>query len=57
MPTKIKLAISVLVLAVGGGVWVFERGLGNVTASWVAGGLAVFMVLAIWLFPEVSKKD
>ena len=57
MPTKIKLAISVLVLAVGAGVWVFECGLGNVTASWVAGGLAVFMVLAIWLFPEVSKKD
>ncbi|MEC8317068.1 MAG: hypothetical protein VX025_00040 [Pseudomonadota bacterium] len=57
MPTKIKFAISVLVLAVGAGVWVFERGLGNVTASWVAGGLAVFMVLAIWLFPEVSKKD
>lgn len=57
MPTKIKLAISVLVLAVGAGVWVFERGLDNVTASWVAGGLAVFMVLAIWLFPEVSKKD
>ena len=57
MPTKIKLAISVLVLAVGAGVWVFERGLGNVTASWVAGGLAVFMVLAIWLFPEVSKTD
>ena len=57
MQTKIKSAISVLVLAVGAGVWVFERGLGNVTASWVAGGLAVFMVLAIWLFPEVSKKD
>ena len=57
MPTKIKLAISVLVLAVGTGVWVFERGLGNVTASWVAGGLAVLMVRAIWLFPEVSKKD
>ena len=57
MPTKIKLAISVLVLAVGAGAWVFECGLGNVTASWVAGGLAVFMVLAIWLFPEVSKKD
>ena len=57
MPTKIKLAISVLVLAVGAGVWVFERGHGNVTASWGAAGLAVFMVLAIWLFPEVSKKD
>lgn len=57
MPTKIKLAITVLVLAVGAGVWMFERHVGNVEASWVAGGLAVFMVLAIWLFPEVSKKD
>ena len=57
MPTKIKLAISVLVLAVGAGGWVFERGLSNVPMSWVAGGHAVFMVLAIWLFPEVSKQD
>ena len=56
MPAKFKLLISVLVLAVGAGVHFFEQELGNVEASWVAVGLAAFMVLAVWLFPEASRE-
>lgn len=55
MPTKIKLLISVLVLAVGAGVHRFEQGLGNMDAAWISAGLAVFMVLAVWAFPETSN--
>ncbi len=56
MPTKIKLLISVLVLIAGAGVHLFEQSLGNTEASWVAVGLACFMVLAVWLFPETSGE-
>lgn len=56
MPPKIKLLLSLLVLAVGAGVFAFERSIGNTTPALVAAGLAVFMVIAVWLFPEASKK-
>lgn len=56
MPAKFKLLISILVLAVGAGVYRYEQGLGNAEPSLVAAGLAAFMVLAIWLFPEASRE-
>jgi len=54
MPTGLKLAISVLVLLVAGGVYSFEQSLANETLAWVAAGLGIFMVIAIWIFPETS---
>ena len=57
MPAKFKLLISVLVAAVGAAVHVFERGQGDLFAAWVTVGLALLMVLAIWLFPEAGDKN
>jgi hypothetical protein len=59
MPAHIKAALSVLTLLVGAAVHVYERDLGNDHLSWVVAGLAVFMVLAMWIFPETGgrKKD
>ena len=59
MPAHIKAALSVLTLIVGGAVHVYERDLGNEHLSWVVAALAVFMVLAMWIFPETGgrKKD
>jgi hypothetical protein len=48
--------ISILTLAVGGGVYYFERQAGNEQLAWVVAGLTVFMVLAMWLFPETGSK-
>jgi len=56
MPPRIKLLLSLLVLAAGAGVFTFEQSFGNTTPAYVAAGLAVFMVIAVWLFPEASKK-
>ncbi|MCH7831590.1 MAG: hypothetical protein IIC55_01840, partial [Proteobacteria bacterium] len=49
--------ISVLTLIVGAIVHFFERQAGNDHLAWVVAGLAVFMVLAMWLFPETGRKN
>ena len=56
MPTNIKLMLSIVVLAVGAGVHYWERQSGNEQLSWIVAALAVFMVLAMWIFPETSSK-
>lgn len=56
MPTNIKLGLSVLTLLVGAAVHLWEASLGNVELSWIVAGLTVFMVLAMWLFPETGGK-
>ena len=57
MPNNIKTMISVLTLIVGATVHFFERQAGNDHLAWVVAGLAVFMVMAMWLFPETGKKN
>ena len=54
MPANIKLALSLAVLAVGAGAHYWERQQGDEPLSWVIAALAVFMVLAMWLFPETG---
>jgi len=57
MPNNIKTMLSVLTLIVGAGVHYFERQAGNDDLAWVVAGLSVFMVLAMWIFPETDKKE
>jgi hypothetical protein len=57
MPNNIKTMISVLTLIVGSTVHFFERQAGNDHLAWVVAGLAIFMVLAMWLFPETGRKN
>ena len=57
MPNNIKTMISVLTLIVGATVHFFERQAGNDHLAWIVAGLAVFMVLAMWLFPETGGKN
>ena len=57
MPNNIKTMISVLTLIVGATVHFFERQAGNDHLAWVVAGLAVVMVLAMWLFPETGGKN
>lgn len=57
MPTNIKLMLSIVVLAVGVGAHYWERQGGNEQLSWIVAALAVFMVLAMWIFPETNSKE
>ena len=56
MPNGIKATLSLVVLIVGGVVHWYEQQAGNENLSWVVAGLAVFMVLAMWIFPETGSR-
>ncbi len=55
MPVKIKVFISALALLVVGGFAYMNLHDGNDTVGYVCFGLAVLMVLAMWIFPETGK--
>ena len=61
MPNHIKAALSIVVLIVGSVMHWYEKENGDVQLSWLVAGLAVFMVLAMWIFPETNgsknKRD
>ena len=54
MPSNIKLILSLVVALVGLAAYLLERGLGNPTVGLIAGLLAVFMILSMWIFPEAK---
>jgi hypothetical protein len=56
MPSHIKAGLSIITLIVGALVHLYEKDLGNEQLSWIVAGLAVFMVLAMWIFPEAGKR-
>ena len=56
MPSNIKLNLSLVVALVGLAAYLLERSLGNPTVGLIAGLLAVFMILSMWIFPEARRK-
>ena len=57
MPTDIKLSISVLVAVVGAGAYYLETSLAERSdLGLMVTGLAGFMILAMWIFPETGRK-
>lgn len=56
MPVPIKILLSLLVLLVAAVMVVIEYRAGAVDVAWVAGFLGVFMMFAVWLFPETRKQ-
>ncbi len=56
MPPHIKIPLSVVIVLVGVAVWWIERSGDVPHTGWIAFGLSLFMVFAIWLFPEASAK-
>lgn len=56
MPSHIKAIISLLVAAVAAGMFLHENAVGHEANKWIAVGLAVFMVGALWLFPEAKGQ-
>jgi hypothetical protein len=54
MPNNIRAILSVVVALATLLVFILERQAGDGTLQWVALGLGVFMVAAVWLFPEAK---
>ena len=55
MPSHLKVILSIVVLMVAGVMVFLEHRAGAIDVAWVAGFLGVFMVFAVWLFPETRK--
>lgn len=56
MPNNIRAILTVIVVLVGGAVVYFEQSAEDPSLKWIALALAIFMALAIWLFPESKSK-
>lgn len=57
MPTSVKLTISLIVILAAAAGYVLQAHLGQVGPKYAVLALGAFMVIAMWLFPEVSRKE
>jgi hypothetical protein len=54
MPNDVKAILSAVTLAVAIGFAYWEDSLGRPDLFWVAVGLGIFAVAAMWVFPEAQ---
>ncbi|MGL4263704.1 MAG: hypothetical protein ACRCTX_18975 [Afipia sp.] len=57
MPVKIKLALSLVVVVVAAIAFYMQHTLGHNRIQYLVAFLGVFMVFAMWLFPEVKREE
>ena len=57
MPVKIKLGLSLLVVVVVAIAFYFQHMLGHDRIQYVVAFLGLFMIFAMWLFPEVKRDE
>ncbi|HAP12457.1 MAG TPA: hypothetical protein DCR50_16645, partial [Afipia sp.] len=57
MPVKIKLALSLVVIIVAAVAFYMQHTLGHERIQYLVVFLGVFMVFAMWLFPEVKREE
>jgi membrane protein YdbS with pleckstrin-like domain len=57
MPVKIKLGLSLLVVVVAAIAFYFQHILGHDRIQYVVAFLGLFMIFAMWLFPEVKREE
>lgn len=56
MPNRVKIILSLLVLAVAAAGYAFQAGLGQEGPKYAVAFLGIFMVIAMWVFPEVQRR-
>jgi hypothetical protein len=54
---KIKLGLSLLVVLVAAIAAYYQHALGHDRIQYVVAFLGLFMIFAMWLFPEVKRDD
>lgn len=57
MPFKIKFALSLLVVVVTAIATYVQNSLGHNYVQYLVAFLGLFMVFAMWLFPEVKREE
>jgi hypothetical protein len=56
MPFPIKTALSIIVLLVAAAAYIHQDSIGQEGTKIAILFLAPFMVIAMWIFPEVKRK-
>lgn len=56
MPTHIKIIVSIVTLLVGATFFYLENAWGQANVAKVGLFLSIFMVLAMWIFPEAGDR-
>ena len=57
MPVHIKIIVSIITLVVGTAFLYFEILYSQMSVGLVGAGLAVFMVISMWLFREPGRRS
>ena len=57
MPVHIKIFVSNITLVVGAAFLYFEILYGQMSVGLVGAGLAMFMVISMWLFREPGRRS
>jgi hypothetical protein len=57
MPVKIKLGLSLVVVLVTAIAAYYQHLLGHDRVQYVVAFLGLFMIFAMWLFPEVKRDE
>jgi len=57
MPVKIKLGLSLVTLLVTAIAFYHQHILGHDRIQYAVAFLGFFMIFAMWLFPEVKRKE
>jgi hypothetical protein len=57
VPVKIKLGLSLLVVLVAALAAYYQHTLGHDRIQYVVAFLGLFMIFAMWLFPEVKRDE
>jgi uncharacterized RDD family membrane protein YckC len=56
MPFPIKLGLTITVALVALAGWFYMGHLGQTGPQWAVTFLGPFMVIALWVFPEVTRR-
>ena len=56
MPNNIRAILTVVIALIACAAFWFEHQAGETFLKWLAAGLGVLMVGAVWLFPETEGK-
>lgn len=56
MPNDVKAIVSLITILVGIGFAYWEQANGKPHLYWFVIGLAIFSVIAMWVFPEATMK-
>ena len=56
MPVPVKVGLSVVVALVIAAAYFHQRNLGHEGPQWALLFLGPFMLVALWIFPEVTRK-